>query len=62
MRVPGLTGKLDDSWEGPYEVVDKISPVNNQLAIPERAGCTRQHALSMACSVHGILQTLASSD
>ena len=38
MRVPGLTGKLDESWEGPYEVVDKISPVNYQLAIPGRAG------------------------
>ena len=38
MRVPGLTGKLDDSWEGPYEIVDKISPVNYQLAIPGRAG------------------------
>ena len=24
MRVPGLVGKLDDSWDGPYEVVDKI--------------------------------------
>lgn len=34
MRVPGLTGKLEDSWEGPYEVVDKVSQVNYQLAIP----------------------------
>ena len=22
MRVPGLTAKLEDSWEGPYEVLD----------------------------------------
>ena len=36
MRVSGLIGKLDDSWDGPYEVVDKISPVTYQLAIPGR--------------------------
>ena len=36
MIVPGLVGKLDDSWDGPYEVVDKISPVPYQLAIPGR--------------------------
>ena len=36
MRVPGLTAKLEDSWEGPYEVLDKTSPVNYQLAIPGR--------------------------
>ena len=37
MRVPGLVGKLDDSWNGLYEVVDKISPVTYQLAIPGKA-------------------------
>ena len=37
MRVPGLTAKLEDSWEGPYEVLDKTSPVNYQQAIPGRA-------------------------
>ena len=37
MQVPGLTAKLEDSWEGPYEVLDKTSPVNYQLAIPGRA-------------------------
>ena len=36
MRVPGLVGKLDDSWDGPYEVIAKISPVTYQLAIPGR--------------------------
>ena len=36
MRVPGLVGKLDDSWDGPYQVIDKISPVTYQLAIPGR--------------------------
>ena len=35
-RVPGLVGKLDDSWDGPYEVVDKTSPVTYQLAISGR--------------------------
>ena len=34
MQVPGLTAKLEDSWEDPYEVLDKTSPVNYQLAIP----------------------------
>ena len=37
MRVPDLTAKLEDSWEGPYEVLDKTSPVNYQLAIPGRS-------------------------
>ena len=36
MRVSELVGKLDDSWDGPYQVVDKISPVTYQLAIPGR--------------------------
>ena len=37
MRVPGLTAKLEDSWEGLYEVLDKTSPVNYHLAILGRA-------------------------
>ena len=37
MQVPGLTAKLEDSWEGPYENLDKTSSVNYQLAIPGRA-------------------------
>lgn len=34
VRIPALTGKLEDSWEGPYEILDQVSPVNYQLAIP----------------------------
>ena len=52
MRVPGLTGKLDDSWEGPYEIVDKISPVNYQLAIPGRAGRSQVVHVNMLCPWH----------
>ena len=37
MLVPGLTAKLEDSWDDPYEVLDKTSPVNYLLAIPGRA-------------------------
>ena len=60
MRVPGLTGKLDDSWEGPYEIVDKISPVNYQLPFQDELA---DHKLyTSTCSIHGILQTLVSSD
>ena len=36
MCVPGLVGKLDDSWNGPFKVVDKLFPVTYQLDIPGR--------------------------
>ena len=52
MRVPGLTGKLDDSWEGPYEVVDKISSVNYQLAIPGRTNKARVVHVNMLRQWH----------
>ncbi len=31
LRVPGLLGALEASWEGPYEVVDKLSRVNYKV-------------------------------
>ena len=43
MRVPGFIGKLDDSWDGPYEVVDKILPLTYQLAVISPNGAY-QHA------------------
>jgi len=30
-RIPGLHGRLSESWEGPYEVVDKLSCVNYRV-------------------------------
>ena len=56
MRVPGLVGKLDDSWDGPYEVVDKISPVTYQLAIQGEV-VSHKRCIS-TCSDSGKLLTL----
>lgn len=36
VRTPDLEGKLEDLWDGPYEVTRKISPVTYQLAVPHR--------------------------
>ena len=32
--TPGLTGKLEESWEGPYEVLKQKNEVNLELGIP----------------------------
>ena len=37
MRIPGLRGSLEASWEGPYTVVDKLSRVNYRVEDSERA-------------------------
>ena len=34
LRTPGLTGKLDQSWAGPYEVIEKKGEVTVVLGIP----------------------------
>jgi len=31
MRIPGLQGSLEASWEGPYDVVEKLSRVNYKV-------------------------------
>ena len=36
VRCPELRGKLDDHWDGPYEVNRKITPVTYELAVPHR--------------------------
>ena len=28
VRRPGLKRKLGDSWDGPYKILEKISPLN----------------------------------
>lgn len=36
IRVPPLTGKLNDTWSGSYEVLQVVTPVTYELAVPER--------------------------
>lgn len=36
IRTPDLASKLDDIWEGPYEIIRKISSVTYELAEPCR--------------------------
>ena len=28
LRIPGMRGKLEDAWDGPYEVYRKLNNVN----------------------------------
>ncbi len=30
-RIPGMIAKLQDSWEGPYEVLERLGPVNYKV-------------------------------
>ena len=34
VRKPGLKKKLGDSWDGPYEITEKISPLNYKIQTP----------------------------
>ena len=36
IRKPGLKGKLGDSWDGPYLILEKISPLNYKVETPGR--------------------------
>ena len=38
MRIPDLGGKLSDTWDGPYEVIRKVTPVTYELAVPNKRG------------------------
>ena len=38
-RIPGMVAKLDDSWDGPYIVLKKLSAVNNLIGEVERSSC-----------------------
>ena len=40
VRTPDLEGKLSDLWDGPYEVIRKVSPVVYELAVPSRRSKT----------------------
>ena len=41
IRIPGLAAKLEDSWDGPYEVLKSLSDVNYQVSIPKFCGKTK---------------------
>ena len=34
MGIPGLVRKLEDAWDGPYEVNRKLNEVNYEICIP----------------------------
>lgn len=36
LRVPGMVGKLDDAWDGPYEIYRKVNDVNYEVIVPNR--------------------------
>ena len=36
IRKPGLQGKLGDSWDGPYQILERISPLNYKIETPGR--------------------------
>ena len=40
-KIPRLGNKLDDAWEGPYEVIRKISNTNYEIAVPHRRAKTK---------------------
>ncbi len=38
LRIPGLHAALEASWEGPYEVVEKVSRVNYRVSRVKKVG------------------------
>ena len=34
VRTPGFSAKLSDSWEGPFEVLQQVTPVTREISIP----------------------------
>ncbi len=34
LRSPGMLGKFDTAWKGPFEVLRKVSRVNVELEFP----------------------------
>ena len=37
LRTPGLTGKMKESWTGPFEVLRRVTAVNVELGLPGRS-------------------------
>ena len=40
-KIPLLGSKLDDAWDGPYEVIRKISNTNYEIAVPHHRAKTK---------------------
>ena len=36
VHTPSISGKFDNVWEGPLEVIDKLSETTYKLAVPDR--------------------------
>ena len=36
LQVPGMAGKLDDAWDGPYEVNRRCNDVNYETCVPNQ--------------------------
>ena len=36
LRTPGMAGKLEEAWSGPYEILRTVSPVNIEIGLPGR--------------------------
>ncbi len=34
LHMPGMHGKLEDAWEGPYEILQQLNSVNVRLGMP----------------------------
>ena len=47
VRTPDLAGKLEDIWEGPYEITRRISSVTYELAVPTRRTKKREVHINM---------------
>ena len=45
--TPDLLGKLEDVWEGPYEIQRKLGDVTYELAIPSRRSGKRRVHVNM---------------
>ena len=42
LRSPGMAGKLESAWTGPFEIVRKIGAVDVELGIPEKPSKKRR--------------------
>ena len=41
VHTPSTSGKFDNVWEGPFEVIDKLSEITYKLAVPDRRSHTQ---------------------
>ena len=62
VRKPGLHAKMGDSWEGPYQVGQQISPVTYSIEVPGKPGkCKLLHCNMLkrwhtpASKIHGVV-------